>query len=149
MRLPTTTFNLIVIASFVALGAVGWMHTRLATATDASVARSARYDVTWTGSAGRMEMLELRKLMSDFLASGSPEDAAQVNLYAQIVEGRLANWDSGLFREYIDYAPERRIEFDQARAEFGDAVTEFANLQDPAVQAKILKKLDLVAPVMD
>lgn len=149
MRLPTTTFNLIAAASFAALGAVGWMHARLAIATDASVDRSARYDVTWTGSAGRMEMLELQKLMSDYLASGSPEDAAKVDLYAQIVEGRLANWDTGLFREYIDHSPQRRIEFDQARSEFGHAVTEFANLETPEVQARILRKLDLVAPVMD
>lgn len=149
MRLPTTTFNLIAIASFIALGAVGWMHARLVTATDASVARSARYDVTWTGSAGRMEMLELQKLMSDYLASGSPEDAAKVNLYAQIVEGRFANWDSGRFKEYIDDSPDRRTQFDRIRAEFGQAVTEFANLEDPQVQTRIRKKLDLIAPVMD
>jgi len=148
MRLPTTTFNLFAIASLVALGAVGWIHAGLMAATEESVSRSARYDVTWTGSAGRMEILELQKNMAAYLASGNTDDAAQVELFSQIVQGRLTNWNSGLFGAYIDQIPERRARFDRIRAEFGDATTEFANLDDPQVQERIVRKLAIVAPVM-
>ncbi|WP_322989491.1 EAL domain-containing protein [Hoeflea sp.] len=148
MRLPKTTFNLFAIASLVALGAIGWIHAGLVAESEESVARSARYDVTWTGSAGRMEILELQKWVSDYLKSGSPEDAAQVYLYSQIVEGRLNNWNSGKFGEYIDLSPDRRAQFNQIRAEFGEAVTEFANLDDPQVQQRIVKKLAKIAPVI-
>lgn len=148
MRLPTTTFNLFAIASLIALGAVGWIHAGLMAATEESVSRSARYDVTWTGSAGRMEILELQKNMASYLASGSSDDAAQVELFSQIVQGRLSNWNSGLFGAYIDQIPERRARFDRIRAEFGDANTEFANLDDPQVQERIVRKLAIVAPVM-
>lgn len=148
MRLSRTTFNLIAIASLFALGAIGWIHAGLVAASEESVARSARYDITWTGSAGRMEILELEKGMAAYLASGSPDDAAQVELYSQIVEGRLTNWNSGLFGAYIDQDPERRAKFDQIRAEFGDAITEFANLDDPQVQQRIFGKLAIVTPVM-
>ena len=149
MRLPANTFNLFAIASLVALGTVGWIHAGLVVETEESVARSARYDVTWTGSAGRMEILELQKSMADYLVSGSPDDAAQVELFSQIVEGRLKNWNTGVFGEYIDRSPDRRALFDQAQVDYGDADTEFANLDDPQVQTRILGKLDRVAPVMD
>ncbi|MCY0146380.1 EAL domain-containing protein [Hoeflea sp. G2-23] len=148
MRLPKTTFNLIAIVSLVALGAIGWIHAGLVAESEESVARSARYDVTWTGSAGRMEILELQKWVSDYIASGSADDAAQVELYSQIVEGRLNNWNAGKFGEYIDQSPERRATFNQIRAEFGEAVTEFANLDDPQVQQRIVRKLAKIAPVI-
>ena len=54
MRLPTSTFNLFAIASLIGLGAIGWIHIGLVASTEDSAFRSARYDVTWTGSAGRM-----------------------------------------------------------------------------------------------
>lgn len=148
MRLPNTTFNLLALAGLVALAAVGWIHAGLVAATEESVDRSARYDVTWTGSAGRMEILELQKWVSDYIASGSREDAAQVELYSQIVEGRLSNWHSGKFGEYIDRSPERRASFDRMRQEFADVSSEFANLDDPQVQARIVRKLEMIAPVI-
>lgn len=148
MRPPKTTFNLFAITSLVALGAIGWIHASFVTASEESVAHSARYDVTWTGSAGRMEILELQKLMADYLVSGSPDDAAQVELYGQIVEGRLNNWSSGVFGEYIRASPERQAKFDQVRAEFGDADIEFANLDDPQVQQRVVEKLAIIAPVI-
>jgi hypothetical protein len=83
MRLPKTTFNLFAITSLFALGAIGWIHAGLVSASETSVAQSARYDVTWTGSAGRMEILELQKLMADYLSSGSPDDAARWNCTAR------------------------------------------------------------------
>lgn len=148
MRLPKTTFNLFAITSLVALGAIGWIHAGLVSASETSVAQSARYDVTWTGSAGRMEILELQKLMADYLASGSPDDAAQVELYGQIVEGRLSNWSSGVFGEYIRASPDRQAKFEQIQTEFGAADIEFVNLDDPQVQQRIVSKLAIVAPVM-
>ncbi|AKI01171.1 diguanylate cyclase (GGDEF) domain-containing protein [Hoeflea sp. IMCC20628] len=148
MRLPTTTFNLLALAGLIALGAVGWIHARLTAATEESVALSARYDVTWTGSAGRMEILELQKWISDYIASGSPEDAAQVELYSQIVEGRLANWNAGKFGEYLDMLPDRRASFDSIRAEFIDAVAEIGNLDDPQVQQILVARLNKIAPVI-
>jgi len=148
MRLSRTTFNLFAIGSLFALGAIGWIHAGLVAASEDSVARSARYDITWTGSAGRMEILELQKSVAAYLAGGNPDDAAQVELYSQIVQGRLANWNSGVFGAYIDQDPERRAKFDQIRAEFGDAITVFANLDDPQVQERIVRKLAAIAPVM-
>lgn len=148
MRLPKTTFNLFAITSLFALGAIGWIHAGLVSASETSVAQSARYDVTWTGSAGRMEILELQKLMADYLSSGSPDDAAQVELYGQIVEGRLSNWSSGVFGEYIRASADRQAKFEQIQTEFGAADIEFVNLDDPQVQQRIVSKLAIVAPVM-
>lgn len=148
MRLPKTTFNLLALAGLIALGAVGWVHARLTAATEESVSLSARYDVTWTGSAGRMEILELQKWISDYIKSGSSEDAAQVELYSQIVEGRLTNWNSGTFGEYIDLSPDRRASFNRTRAEFSEAVAEMANLDDPQVQQRVVSKLGMVAEVL-
>ncbi|MCY0094482.1 putative bifunctional diguanylate cyclase/phosphodiesterase [Hoeflea ulvae] len=148
MRLPKTTFNLLALAGLVALGAIGWIHAGLMAATEESVARSARYDVTWTGSAGRMEILELQKWISDYIASGSPEDAAQVELYSQIVEGRLTNWNSGKFGDYVDMVPERRTAFDRIRADYLDAISEIGNLDDPQVQQRLVEKLEEIAPVI-
>ena len=149
MRFPTSTFNLFALVSLVALGAVGWMHARLVVEAEESVARSARYDLTWTGSAGRIEVLELQTWVARYLSSGNPDDAAQVQLYSQIVEGRLANWNSGVFGEYIDSSPERRTQFDQALAAFGEVDAEIDRFDEPEVQAEILRKLGIVVPIID
>ncbi|WP_417417499.1 putative bifunctional diguanylate cyclase/phosphodiesterase [Hoeflea sp.] len=149
MRLPTSTFNLFAIASLIGLGAIGWIHIGLVASTEDSAFRSARYDVTWTGSAGRIEILELQLRVAKYLESGSAEDADQVYLYSQIVEGRLENWNTGVFGEYLDDSPARRAMFDRAHAEFRDAKTAFARIDDPEVLARLQKKIDLIVPILD
>ncbi|PWW02258.1 diguanylate cyclase (GGDEF)-like protein [Hoeflea marina] len=149
MRLPLPTFKLFALGAVVALGAVGVIHSRMVGETESAVARSARYDVAWTGVAGRLEVLQLQKAVASYLATGRQADADQVALFSQIVDGRMTTWDSGIFQRFLDGSDKRRLKFDEMRARLRAVETDLSDLDDPAVRSRIVAELDVIAPVVD
>lgn len=129
MRFASSGFRLIVAATAFALVTIGILHSQALDASESAVKRSVRYDLGWTGTLGRLEMLQLRGAVATYLLTGSDEDAKAVKLAAEILEGRFRIWDAGGFGAYLDQKDKRRARFEQARTRYREMLPVLA---DPA-----------------
>ena len=129
MRFASSGFRLVAAATAFALVAIGILHSQALDASESAVERSVRYDLGWTGTLGRIEMLQLQNAVANYLITRSDSDAGNVKLAAQILEGRFKIWDAGGFGVYLDQKDKRRARFDQARARYLEMLP---TLVDPA-----------------
>lgn len=149
MPIAMNGFKLVATLATISLGLGGVIHSRLMNATEDTVARSARYDVAWTGVSGRLEALELEKFVARYATTHAQADLDAAKLYGQILIGRFDLWNTGWFKVFIDRLPQRRAQLDDARSKFREIEAEFEDLGDPAVRKKILATLAEISPTME
>lgn len=150
-RLSRNIFNLLAVGMAVAFLAIYVIHSNVVTATDNALERSSRYDVSWVGASGRMEMLNLQKALSNFMVSSDRADAAQVILFADILTSRFKVYEAPAFQIFLDRKPRRRALLETARAQFASIVTDLKSIEGlPADERENLRlELERVFSTVD
>lgn len=137
------------IFAFGCFAALAMVQRQMSDASEEAVARSMRYDVSWTGANGRIEAAHLEKFVARYAALGSSEDAEKAKLFYQILLGRLKIWDTGSFKSFMDLSSDRRAQFQRLRGAIGGLAQDFNRIEYPVAQKKILSVLSEVSPLMD
>lgn len=96
---------LAVLVPFFAVATVA-MPTLLVRSQQA-VERVTRHDIAWTGARGQEELQHLAIQALRFALFGDGQRREEVDLYYQILLGRLETWRSGAFAQFTDESPER------------------------------------------
>ncbi|MDZ7603053.1 MAG: EAL domain-containing protein [Hoeflea sp.] len=151
MRRLTSIFNVMAATMTVALLTIIVVHADLVTATEKAMQRSSRYDSAWVGAAGRLEILYLQKALGNFTIEPDAGNAAQVNLFADIMTNRFKIFDAPGFQAFMDIKPKRRQLIETARVEFAEIrlrLGDVASLEPDALET-LRRDLEKVYEAID
>ncbi|MBA5779252.1 EAL domain-containing protein [Stappia sp. F7233] len=118
-------------------------------ASEEAVSRALQFDLSWTGTNGRLETSELEKYVAKYAATGEQRYADQALVFYQVLQSRLNTWSAGGFRIFLDRSPERTRRFEELGALIHELESQFANLSEPEAQQTILRKLEQASPLVN
>lgn len=142
-------FRYLAVGVACALTLAAFVQWQIKDASEDAVARGLQFDLSWTGTNGRLEKTELEKFVAKYAVTGEQHYADQAQLFYQVLQSRLNTWDAGGFRVFLERSPGRIERFDELTALVRGLRDEFANLSDPKAQQTILDTLELASPLIN
>jgi diguanylate cyclase (GGDEF)-like protein len=117
--------------------------------TESALSGSNRYDIAWSGANARQELASLGRYLALYAASKNPQDLEKVQLFSEIVKGRVQYLESGKIGVFMAASPERHARVLQ----FGDMVEvigrELSALDQDGSIPRALKAIDDALRVLD